>query len=89
MAFRRRALLIAIDSKAEVAPPPEPPPANASRPRRFFVNQHVRRSWMLRFISGVGLWRISREYGVPPIVIEQELRERLIRSGALNQDRAA
>lgn len=88
MPKRKQAVVISIDCRRDTDTPPEPPPASASKPKRFFINQYTRRAWVLRFVGGAGLWRVSREHGVPPSVIEQELREQLVRGGALG-DRAA
>lgn len=81
--------VIAINSGRDDRNEPPPPPVSAAAKKRFFGNQYTRRSWILAFAAGSGLWRISRQHAVPPTHIEQEIREALIRSGEVERLRRA
>lgn len=78
-----------MDCKQNGELPPEPPPARNGKQRKFSSNQHTRKSWVRMFVGGYGVWSISRAHSIPSTVIEQELREHLIKAGALEQKRAA
>jgi hypothetical protein len=81
--------VIAIDSKRNGDVPPEPPPASSGKQRKFHSNQHTRENWVRMFVSGSGIWKVSRAHNLPAGEIEQAIRERLIRAAWIEKRRAA